>query len=279
MKKKIVSVVLVVSFVFASVFASNAATQSSAIYQSTSTTKSAQPSSISLRDITRILTVIRPSMKQAATEGKLHHDDGTKVEVPHQTHIDKDQATIVNAKQLGNLEWIVRFKFGEGDAEGRGAVYEDYRITTLGYYADNTNPADPKYYMVYPDGSKELVTSFDRTLVKYGKDLGPNTKGSAYYFGLFDDLGNHDICGFGVATRLKRWPEWNDLSYSYQSETIEFPENSGKYWVRGEFIGCADSNKFVRGFYDQPSSTNYLAEHGLVLNAAGTSYVSRTTVG
>ena len=36
---------------------------------------------------------------------------------------------------------------------------------------------------------------------------------SWYYFGLFDDV-THNICGFAIAERLRRWPAWDDMTFS-----------------------------------------------------------------
>lgn len=314
MNKKIFGLAIMMTCVMSSAFAANAADPDSArakvVYSQPDEDgkirelqKYAAPKEITLKDITRILAYVMPDMKKRAgisegqkdthqvynketntweskeVHGKLKHDNGDLINAPDQTHIEKEPVTIVNARRINGLEWVVRLGFGTPDANGKGATYEDYYIRTKGYHADNTNPNDPKYYIVNDDGSEELVYSFDKTLKYFGKDLGPKTKGSAYYFGLFGETGDHAICGFGIATRCKRWSPWNDLTYSYQSELIPFPDDgkgnavaNSKWFVRGEFIGCADCNKNVVGSYAEPNSSDFLAKNNLYYDEKTESY-------
>lgn len=361
MNKKLISLTFVVSFILASAFATNAA-GGKTIYEHEGI-REAKPTSINIKDITRILTYVIPEMETRAKlvgdakdehgHGKLKHDDQQGVDVPEQDHIANSVrnnnaiakteekkvkvnnaeklGNIVNAKKINDLEWIVRFQRGEADENGEGAVYEDYHITAKGYYADDTNPEDPKRYVVNDDGTKELVYSFDRTLELYGhqsttsykeyKDAGIDLKrnaddqyktnqsiayndgaakpyysmGSAYYFGLFnDDSARHDIVGYGIATRIKRWSKWGDLDYSYEGGLIPFPcakdekgidlrdangnlipiEGRSNWYVKGQFTGCYDGNSGINGKYDKPCNSNMLRDdYNLVYNADTKSFV------
>ena len=103
------------------------------------------------------------------------------------------QATIVNATRFNGSDttWIVRLAYGDSAYENAG----DYVLTVFPYSWDTV----AGQVVSLPFKNKEEGTAL------YGS--------SWYYFGLFDDV-THNICGFAVAERIKRWPRWDELSFS-----------------------------------------------------------------
>ena len=170
--KKVISLVLAMSFVFASVFAANAAS-----FSQSGATKT--PTAISYRDFKRL---VEPTKDK---DGK---------EVPSVVEkVRGKKASIVNAVRYNgsNTTWIVRLSFGEAGDQ----CAADFVVTCYPY------SRDPK---------TQTITSLPFTTVKEGTAIyGP----CWYYFGLFDDI-MHDSCGFAVCERIKRWPDWKDLSFS-----------------------------------------------------------------
>lgn len=158
--KRIVSLVLAASFVFASVFSVSAAS-----YVQNGTVKTT--TFISYKDLNRLTEV-------ATTEkGK--------------------QCRIVNAQKYNGSDttWIVRLSFAGETA--------DYAITCFPY------GRDPK--------TQEITTLPFKSKEEGNAWACNGQKTSWFYFGLFDDV-MHNSCGFGIAERIKRWPEWNDLNFS-----------------------------------------------------------------
>lgn len=165
MKKRIISLVLALTFVFASVLSTNAASFSQGATVGTVTTKN--PTSISYKDISRLAELA--------------------------TNVRGKQARIVNATRYNGSStvWVVRLNFGEGGDQ----CAADFIIN------------------VYPyswDSKTQSVTSLPFANVEEGTaKFGP----CWYYFGLFDDV-THQSCGFAIAERIKRWPNWTDMSFS-----------------------------------------------------------------
>ncbi len=107
------------------------------------------------------------------------------------------QAYIVNATKYNGSDstWIVRLAFGNGTYEN-GA---DYVITLLPYSSDvNTQQVVSLPFKDIAEGTEIYGTSW-------------------FYFGLFDN-DTHNICGYGLAERIKRWPRWDDLSFTGTSK-------------------------------------------------------------
>ena len=165
MKKRVISLVLALTFVFASVFASNAATSNQGATVGSITTKN--PTAISYKDISRLAELA--------------------------TTVRGKQAKIVNATKYNgsNTTWIVRLNFGDGGDQ----CAADFVITCLPYSWDSVKLQPTSL----PFGNVEEGTAM------YGPCW--------YYFGLFDDV-NHNSCGFAIAERIKRWPDWDDLTFS-----------------------------------------------------------------
>lgn len=128
------------------------------------------------------------------------------------------QAYIVNAtKYNGNDNtWIVRLAFGNGTYEN-GA---DYVITLLPYSSDVIS---------------QQVLSLPFKDVAEGTELYGT---SWFYFGLFDNE-THNICGYGLAERIKRWPKWDDLS----------------------FTGTNKRKNTYTGSYTEACNSTFLADH------------------
>lgn len=165
MKKRIISLVLALTFVFASVLSTNAASFSQGATVGTVTTKN--PTSISYKDISRLADIA--------------------------TNVRGKQARIVNATRYNgsNTVWVVRLNFGEAGDQ----CAADFIVN------------------VYPyswDSKTQSVTSLPFANAEEGTaKFGP----CWYYFGLFDDV-THQSCGFALAERIKRWPNWTDASFS-----------------------------------------------------------------
>lgn len=121
------------------------------------------------------------------------------------TEVNGKQASIVNAVRYNNSNttWIVRLCFGNSYENAA-----DYVLTVLPYSWDI-------------GASKVVSLPFKST------EEGREIYGSSwYYFGLFDDV-SHNICGFAIAERLRRWPAWADKTYS--GTTKRGVEYSGIY--------------------------------------------------
>lgn len=103
------------------------------------------------------------------------------------------QARIINAQKYNGSDttWVARLYFGdEGDQ-----CAADFAITTIPYSWDTV---------------KLMVTSLPFADTAEGtKMYGP----CWYYFGVFGTR-DHQSCGFGLAERIKRWPEWYDRTFS-----------------------------------------------------------------
>lgn len=126
---------------------------------------------------------------------------------------------ITNAQQIDSTTWAVRLQY---DREKDRTA--DYIVTTLAYGWDNNS-------------RKVISLPFDNTKDGTGK-YGPNW----YYFGLFSS-DDHEICGFGLAERIKRWPSWNDLTFS----------------------GTTFSGKTYNGTYAQLCSEHFVEDLGIDL--------------
>lgn len=166
MKKRIVSLVLALSFVFASVVTTNAA-QYDVPGRVVGTVTTKTPTAISYKDVNRLAEVA--------------------------TTVRGKQARVVNATRYNgnNVVWIARLHFGEGGDQ----CAADFVLTTIPYSWDKAT---------------ERVTSLPFKDVAEGTNIyGP----CWYYFGLFDDATNQS-CGFAIAERIKRWPDFNDLTFS-----------------------------------------------------------------
>lgn len=103
--------------------------------------------------------------------------------------VQKCDVVMTNAQKIDSTTWVVRLQYDRNHDKTA-----DYIITTIPYAWDNVN---------------NKVTSLPFKDVDEGTEMyGPNW----YYFGLFDKV-DHNICGFGLAKRIKRWPSWEDLSF------------------------------------------------------------------
>lgn len=192
--KKIISLVLVASFVCASIFSVNAA--SSSISGATKT-----PVSLSYIDFRRLVEDQKgPNntvLGNVATKFKMDPTGKAKL---------GKQATILNAVRYNGsaTNWIIRIGFENGTNESGEKVFNnvgDYAITVYPY------ARDPK--------TDEITTlpfrNDDEANAYFARANDVNR--SWFYFGLFDDV-DHNSCGFAVAERIKRWADWKDLSFS-----------------------------------------------------------------
>lgn len=121
------------------------------------------------------------------------------------TEVRGMQATVVNATRYNGRSdvWMVRISYGEG-----GKNYsEDYAITVCPFGKSATGTVNTLPFKDVEDGTK-----------KFGKGW--------YYFGLFD-TNTYEICGYAIAERVKRWPEWLDLSFN--GRTFSGVQYTGNY--------------------------------------------------
>lgn len=112
---------------------------------------------------------------------------------------------MTNAQKINDNTWAVRLQYDRS-----ADVTADYIVSTIPYTWNN---------------DLRKVTSLPFKDIKEGTETyGPNW----YYFGVFDAV-DHEICGFGLAQRVKRWPSWDDLSFGtgYYSEpcSVNFYSN------------------------------------------------------
>ena len=110
------------------------------------------------------------------------------------TDTNGKQARIVNATRYNgsNTTWVVRLEVGTGEDK----TSADYVLNVVPY-------------------SKDVLTNQIVSVPANGKAAdgvaiyGP----SWYYFGVFDE-GSHNLCGFMLAERIKRFSAWKDLSFT-----------------------------------------------------------------
>lgn len=175
---------------------------------------------MNLKDINRIITTVIPTMKEMNMLVK---------NLP---------AKIINAKRLDATHFVIRMEFGERGKDD--TICEDFFITPASYTRDETDKADIQYYI----GSDKVYTANEMV-----KLYGP----SCFYFGVFDD-NTHDICGFGIAERIKRWPEWSDLSY----KPDEFCFKDSNIFSRFTSFANSIGDNFT---YNEKSSQSFVEEH------------------
>lgn len=137
------------------------------------------------------------------------------------TIANEKQVKVVNATKYNNDDavWIVRLKFGTDES----TEYADFLLTTLPYIKDmNTNKVSLPF----------------NTIAEGCGLYGPKW----YYYGILDDK-NHDICGYIVAQRIKRWSKWSDLEYT----------------------GIAKNGTIYAGFYNEECNDEFLRLHVEIL--------------
>lgn len=129
------------------------------------------------------------------------------------------QSRIINATRYNGsaTTWVVRLEIGTGAEK----TTSDYVLNVAPY-------------------SKDMATNQIVSVPANGKiDEGVAIYGSSwFYFGVFDDA-KHDICGFIVAERIRRYSAWNDL----------------------RFNGTNKRGIVYTGSYTEPSSANFLESH------------------
>lgn len=128
------------------------------------------------------------------------------------------QARIVNAQEYkgSNNTWVVRLDFGDKQDRCEG----DFIISFWPYACDKAT---------------KKVISLPFKDLKDGTTLfGP----CWYYFGIFDE-NTHNLCGFAIAERIKRWPLWDDLTY----------------------FGRTYRGVYYDGNYNEPSNENFIENH------------------
>lgn len=156
--------------------------------------------------LTIMLTFTIFTTSYAATYTESINADGLTTKIPSSisykdfirleevaTAANEKQVKVVNAAKFNNNEtiWVARLKFGTGDA----TECADFLLTTLPYTKDTkSNKVISLPFNSLTDG-----------IALYGAKW--------YYYGIIDNK-DHNICGYVVAQRIKRWSKWNDLDYS-----------------------------------------------------------------
>lgn len=130
------------------------------------------------------------------------------------------QARVINATRYNGsaTTWVVRLEVGSGEEK----TTADYILNVAPYSRDL---ATNKIVSVPANGSVEEGVAI----------YGP----SWFYFGIFDDESRHDICGFMVAERIRRYSAWSDL----------------------RFNGTNKRGITYTGSYTEPCSSNFLESH------------------
>ena len=147
----------------------------------------------------------------------ISYEDITRLETVASDATGKP-AYVVNATKFNGSDttWIVRMAFGNSTYEAAA----DYVLTLVPYSFDTV---------------AGKVTSLPFKDIQEGTELyGKNW----YYFGLFDKV-THNICGYAIAERIKRWPRWDDLTFN----------------------GITHRNVGYTGSYTEPCSSMFLVEH------------------
>lgn len=224
--KKIISLMLVASFVCASVFSVNAASSTISI---SGGAKVKTPVSLSYVDFKRLVE------DQKGPNGTVLGNVATKFKMDPtgKAKLGK-QATVLNAVRYNGsaTNWIIRIGFDAGKNESGEQIFNnvgDYAITVYPY------ARDPKTDEIttLPFRSDDEANAY---FAKAGDLYGTNR--SWFFFGLFDEV-DHNSCGFAVAERIKRWADWKDLSFS----------------------GTTGRGVHYAGSYTEGSSQNFLNEH------------------
>lgn len=223
MKKRIISLLLAVSFVLASALNTFAA---SAV--------SIAPNRSRVVDIKKDGTVIgqKTVYDDLRPTAITYKDLRQLVKIVKKVYPNKDYK-IINARPYNNdpSTWIVRLHCDFENSKDN-FCQGDFVINVLDYHFDAT--------------SFKLTSLADLYGINGTMDLGsPELKSACklygpcwYYFGLFDDA-YHDICGFGLAQRIKRWPTWDDLTFN----------------------GSTYDGKYYTGSYTEKSDMNFLENH------------------
>lgn len=210
MKKRIVSLVLALTFVLASVLSTNAAS-------STTNGLAKTPTNITLKDISRL------AEKATAVTGQ--------------------QARIVNATRYGNSSttWIVRLAFGNGNDESACNCAGDFVLTTYPYQWDAVElKAKGLPFSSYEEGTAMFGPCW-------------------YYFGVFDDK-THQSCGYVVAERINRWPNWTDLRFDNGPLVTTATGAVDQIGNRGN-RGTTARGMHYSGAYTEESSEAFIEKH------------------
>ena len=110
------------------------------------------------------------------------------------TDTNGKQARIVNATKYNgsNTTWIVRLEVGSGEEK----TTADYVLNVVPY-------------------SRDVLSNQIVSVPANGKaaDGVPMYGPSWYYFGVFDEE-SHNLCGFMLAERIRRFSAWKDLNFT-----------------------------------------------------------------
>ena len=187
---------------------------------------------VTLNDLVRLQDVLNENVVGGKQLGKVES-------VPSGTEV-----RIINAKQLASNEWVIRV-----DADGQQTFKGDYYVFT-------------REYVCNEEGLPFNVPTLATDTAKYGP--------AWFYCGLFDDTGSHDIIGYAIAQRIKRWPMWEDLAYTTGSDaayldTVQTRADGTTFKNVGSAQAVASlkgiSLPYIVGHYDGPSEKNWLANH------------------
>lgn len=187
MKKRIMAVCLVLSFVVAMSLNAFAAIPVRA-YSQKDTYREA--SVVTIKDIERLFKVCNAQVVDGKKLGSVESMVGA--------NSANRTINFINGKKLSNTEWVIRV-----DSEVQETFKGDYYVTVLPYQCDG-------------EGNPINVPSQTSTVYGNGQ-FGP----AWFYCGLFDEGNDHKICGYAVAQRITRWPAWEDLSYTTDSLAIK----------------------------------------------------------
>ena len=175
---------------------------------------------LTLNDLVRLQDVLNENVVGGKQLGKVES-------VPSGTEV-----RIINAKQLASNEWVIRV-----DADGQQTFKGDYYVFT-------------REYVCNEEGLPFNVPTLATDTAKYGP--------AWFYCGVFDDSGSHEIIGYAIAQRIKRWPMWEDLVYTTGSEHESLQPN-GTAQAAASRRGI--SLPYIVGSYDGPSEKDWLANH------------------
>lgn len=175
---------------------------------------------LTLNDLVRLQDVLNENVVGGKQLGKVES-------VPSGTEV-----RIINAKQLASNEWVIRV-----DADGQQTFKGDYYVFT-------------REYVCNEEGLPFNVPTLATDTAKYGP--------AWFYCGVFDDSGSHEIIGYAIAQRIKRWPMWEDLVYTTGSEHESLQPN-GTAQAAAARRGI--SLPYIVGSYDGPSEKDWLANH------------------
>ena len=242
MKKRVVSLVLATAFMCATAlntFAGTVVTVRDGKALNDGFTIR-QVTKLNLKDLGRFLD--EATENRDGSKGKGWGNDSSE-KVRESAQLTKK---IVNANRISATEWAIRLAFfdNSGKMVSNSATGDYYvSVPNTNFLANNGvtglgAAGKTNFQYVWKDGAAQGVPYRSND----------NAADDSVYFGpawafvgVFGDDSEHNIGGFALAERIKRWPAWDDLTYTGVTEGVV--------------------KKTIAGMYPNPSAENFFELH------------------